>query len=176
MGGLKVKKILIGMMVVGLLAGCGSQSTQTTKNEKNAKNEVKTTETTQKTDETSPKSKYPFPNAAPVGDGKLTVSTPAGSSDGGNVPVLFIKPDELVQIGAMMENFQGDKQTFVYVDKIFNSTEQAGQMHQTSINPGKNDLKIGVHTVTAVQFDNDDPAIGKVINFVEAKYEVKAAK
>lgn len=171
-----MKKFVIGMMVVGLLAGCGTQSSTNQKSEKTAKKDVKTTETAKKTDEIQQKSKYPFPNAAPVGDGKLTVSTPAGSSDGGNVPVLFIKPDELVQIGAMMENFQGDKQTFVYVDKIFNSTEQAGQMHQTSFNLQGNDLKVGVHTVIAVQFDNDDPTTGKVNNFVEAKYEVKAAK
>jgi uncharacterized lipoprotein len=171
-----MKKLLIGMLAIGLLAGCGSQSTTNEKSEKTAKNEVKTTETAKKTEETQQKSKYPFPNSAPVGTAKLTVSTLSGNSDGGNIPVLFVQPNQLIQIDAMMENFQGDKQTFIYVDKIYNSTEQAGQMHQTSVNLQGNDLKVGVHTVTSAQFDNDDPTTGKVVNYVEAKYETKASK
>lgn len=172
-----MKKLLLSVLAIGLLTGCGSQSTTDQKSEKSTKSEAKTTETAKKTADTTPKSKYPFPNSAPIGSGKLSISTPSGNSDNGNVPVLFLKQDEMmVQITADLQDFQGDKQTFIYIDKFFNETEQVGEHTETSLNLQENTLKPGVHTVTAVQFENDDPASGKVINFVEAKYEVKAAK
>jgi PBP1b-binding outer membrane lipoprotein LpoB len=171
-----LKKIFIFVLAIGLLAGCSAQSESSKNVEKTSKSEPKTTETAAKTENTKPESKYPFPSSAPTGNAKLTVSTPAGNSSSGTTPVLFVKPDDaIIQIGADFENFQGDKQTFIYVDKIFNSTEQAGQMTQTSVDIQGDSLKPGVHTVTAVQFENNDPA-GKVINFVEAKYEVKESK
>ncbi|MBO1626096.1 hypothetical protein J4P90_12770 [Bacillus sp. SY8(2021)] len=33
-------------------------------------------------------------------------------------------------------------------------------------------LKTGIHTVTAVQFEGGEPT-GKVLNFTEAKFEIK---
>ena len=81
----------------------------------------------------------------------------------------------MLHLGIDYSNFQGDKQTFVYVDKIFKETLQVAELTQTSIILSEDTLKPGLHTVTAVQFKNDDPK-GKVLNFIEAKYEVKEKK
>jgi len=175
-----MKKLLIGLLAVGLLVGCSSKSDNNQNKESKVVKEEKKDVTKQETDQTDvnqEESKYPFPsNATPIGEAKLTLSTPAGDSSDGNTPVLFVQPDDsLIQIGADYENFQGDKQTFIYVDKTFDTAEQIGEMTQSSVNLSENRLKPGVHTVTAVQFENDDPA-GNVINFVEAKYEVKEGK
>ncbi len=165
-----MKKLIIAGLSIGLLAGCGSTDT---------KSEAKDQTTQSEKSETSNKktSKYPFPkDATPVGDGKIAVSTPAGNSENGNVPVLFLGKDTIMtQIGIDYATFQGDKQTFVYVDKIFKETTQVGELTQSTFPLEEDSLKPGVHTVTAVQFENDDPK-GKVLNFVEAKYEVKEKK
>ncbi|OXB98948.1 MULTISPECIES: hypothetical protein [Bacillus] len=165
-----MKKLIIAGLSIGLLAGCGSTD---------SKSEVKEQTTQSEKPETSTKktSKHPFPkDAKPVGEGKITVDTPAGNSENGNVPVLFSDKNTIMdQIGLDYANFQGDKQTFVYVDKIFDRTTQVGELTQSTFTLAEDTLKPGVHTVTAVQFENDDPK-GKVLNFVEAKYEVKEKK
>ncbi|WP_342715436.1 hypothetical protein AAG068_18785 [Bacillus paramycoides] len=165
-----MKKLIIAGLSIGLLAGCGSTD---------SKSEAKDNTTQSSTSETSNKktSKYPFPkDATSVGEGKIKVSTPAGNSENGNAPVLFANNNDLMlHLGIDYANFQGDKQTFVYVDKIFKETLQVAELTQTSIILSEDTLKPGVHTVTAVQFENDDPK-GKVLNFIEAKYEVKEKK
>jgi hypothetical protein len=169
MGGIKMKKVLVGLLVIGLLAGCSAKNSE-------GKSKDKVTDTTTQSQEKKEESKYPFPESSAIGEATIILSTPAGDSSNGNIPVLFVQADDsLIQIGANYENFQGDKQTFIYVDKMFDSTEQIGERAQGSINLSEDRLKVGMHTVTAVQFENDDPA-STVINFVEAKYEIKAGK
>jgi len=165
-----MKKFIVAGLALGLLAGCGSTD---------SKSEAKDNTIQGTKSETSSKktSKHPFPkDATPVGEGKITVNTPAGNSENGNVPVLFADKNTIMdQIGLDYANFQGDKQTFVYVDEIFDRTTQVGELTQSTFTLAEDTLKPGVHTVTAVQFENDDPK-GKVLNFVEAKYEVKENK
>ncbi|MCZ6942811.1 hypothetical protein EJ131_20200 [Bacillus mycoides] len=165
-----MKKFIVAGLTLGLLAGCGSTD---------SKSEAKDNTAQSSTSEASNKktSKYPFPkDATPVGEGQLTVNTPAGNSENGNAPVLFADKNTIMdQIGLDYANFQGDKQTFVYIDKMFNMTTQVGELTQSTFSLEEDTLKPGVHTVTAVQFENDDPK-GKVLNFIEAKYEVKEKK
>ncbi|BCA33693.1 lipoprotein [Bacillus wiedmannii] len=122
-----MKKIIVTGLALGLLAGCGSTD---------SKSEAKDNTTQSSNSETSNKktSKYPFPkDATPVGEGKITVDTPAGNSKNGNVPVLFADKNTIMdQIGIDYANFQGDKQTFVYIDKIFIKTTQVGELTQST--------------------------------------------
>ncbi|WP_027725426.1 hypothetical protein [Tuberibacillus calidus] len=163
---------------IGLLAACGSSDSK--KDNSNNANKTTTTEKadkneSSKSDTSQAESKYPFPeNASPTGKGKIVISTPSGTSENGNVPVLIVEPDTaMTQIGIDLSNFDGSKQTYIYINKIFNTAEQVGEMTQTSLNLEGEFLKPGTYTVTAIQFDNDDPKSGKVINYTEAKYEVK---
>ncbi|WP_329764363.1 hypothetical protein [Bacillus nitratireducens] len=164
-----MKKFIVAGLALGLLAGCGSTD---------SKSEAKDNTAQSSTEASNKKtSKYPFPkDATPVGEGRITVNTPAGNSENGNAPVLFADKNTIMdQIGLDYANFQGDKQTFVYVDKMFNMTTQVGELTQSTFSLEEDTLKPGVHTVTAVQFENDDPK-GKVLNFIESKYEVKEKK
>ncbi|HGO9409109.1 TPA: hypothetical protein ACLBZV_003469 [Bacillus cereus] len=165
-----MKKFIVAGLALGLLAECGSTDSKSEAKD-NTTQSAKSETSSQKT------SKHPFPkDATPIGEGKIAVSTPAGNSENGNVPVLFSDKNTLMtQIGLDYANFQGDKQTFVYVDKIFKETTQVGELTQSTFPLEEDSLKPGVHTVTAVQFEDDDPK-GKVLNFVEAKYEVKEKK
>ncbi|MED2792125.1 hypothetical protein P4256_10275 [Bacillus wiedmannii] len=51
----------------------------------------------------------------------------------------------MVHLGIDYANFQGDKQTFVYVDKIFKETLQVAELTHTSIILSEDTLKAGVH-------------------------------
>lgn len=173
-----MKKWLMIFLAAATLVACNTEESTETKEDKSKTEttEEQTNNTTQG-NESEPVSEYPFPESTPVGESKILVSTPAGDSSEGNVPVLFASPEDiLVQIGLDLENFLGDKQTFIYIDKIFQNTEQVGELTQTSLDLQEYTLAVGEHTVTAVQFENDDPEAGAVINFVEAKYEVKESK
>lgn len=170
-----MKRLFVGLVAIGLLVGCNANNGDSKEGAKSVAKSNKTEDAT-KVEEKQEDSKYPFPTTAATGDAKITISTPAGDSSNGNVPVLFVTPDDvLIQIGADFENFQGDKQTFVYIDKIFEYADQYGELSQSSLDLSENRLDIGVHTVTAVQFEGDDPTAA-VINLVEAKYEVKEGK
>ncbi len=149
-----------------LLVGCGVTK------EKNVKKETQQEQTVNAQQE----SKYSFPEGVTsVGEGKVKVITPDGTSENGNVPVVFIKKDTIIQqVEIELANFQGDKQTFVYVDKRFEETHQANELTQTTIALKKETLQPGIHTVTVIQYENND-SNGKVINFAEAKFENKPA-
>lgn len=68
-----------------------------------------------------------------------------------------------------LENFQGDKETFVYVNKKFVQAEQVSELTQTSLDLEGELLKPGTYTVAVVQFENNDPNRA----YTEAQYEVK---
>ncbi|MFP9131282.1 hypothetical protein [Niallia sp. BSM11] len=165
-----MKKLLIMIFLATVLTACGNDSQD--KNNDNSSSENSTQNDNQKVDEEE--SKYPFPeDSEQVGNATVTITTASGSSEDGNVPVLIVQQDTLMeQIGMDLANFQGDKQTFVYADKRFVQAEQVGELTQTSLDVEGNLLDTGTHTVTAVQFEGDDPN-GKVINYTEAKFEVK---
>ncbi|SFX83705.1 hypothetical protein SAMN04487866_1383 [Thermoactinomyces sp. DSM 45891] len=122
-------------------------------------------------------SKYAFPNSTEKGKGKISVQTASGDSAKGQTPVLFSdKDDILIQVGYTLENFQGDKEVFLYVNKKFQETTQAGEMMQGSLPLEGELLKPNQYTVTAVQFADNDPKKGEVIEYHEAKFEVKASQ
>ncbi|HDX9580685.1 TPA: hypothetical protein ROX88_004351 [Bacillus pseudomycoides] len=162
-----MKKFIITGLSVMLLVGCGVTK------EKNVKKETQKEQTVYAQQE----NKYSFPEGVtPIGEGKMKVVTPDGTSENGNVPVVFIKKDTIIQqVEIELANFQADKEIFVYVDKQFEEKHQASELTQTTIALKKETLQPGVHTVTVIQFENNDPN-GKVINFAEAKFENKPAQ
>jgi len=122
--------------------------------------------------------KYAFPEgAAPTGSAKLIIVTKNGTSDHGAVPVINLEKNMTKEIiTSHFLNFNKDARIVVYIDKVFRSTRKGGEMVQSPITlRPENALKAGVHTITAVQFEKNDPK-GKIINYAEAKFEVKAVK
>ena len=156
-------------------AGCGNQNSD-------AKSSLDTKQvaTQEQTKETTPKSKYPFPSdVKATGKAAMVLSTDSGTSENGNVPVLFSSEDDiLIQIGLDATNFDGSKQSFVFVDKMYSDTQQFGEDTTTTVDldAEMGNLKPGVHTVSIIQFDNDDPKTGKVTTLTQAKYEIKEKK
>ena len=117
-----------------------------------------------------------FPEGAvPVGEGKVKVITPDGTSENGNIPTVFIKKDTLIQhVELELSNFQNDKETFVFVDQVYADKHQVTSTTQTTVQLKEKTLETGSHTITAVQYENNDPK-GKVISFNQATFETKPA-
>ncbi|WP_419958988.1 hypothetical protein [Psychrobacillus sp. BM2] len=167
-----MKKILIFSLIV-LLAACGNDESGTTEKEDV---EVVETEQAEDTETVAKESEHPFPtDTSPKGDATITINTPAGDSSEGNIPVLFVsKGDSVIQIGINYDNFDGSKETFVYINDMFDTTEQAGERYQSVLSLSEDNLTPGDYTVTAVQFTDNDPS-NEPINLTTAQFKIEEA-
>ncbi|WP_212936380.1 hypothetical protein [Bacillus hominis] len=161
-----MKKFIITGLSVLLLVGCGAP-TEKEDAQSNQKEQVVNA---------SDENMVVFPEGAvPIGEGKVKITTPDGTSENGNIPTVFIKKDTLIQqVELELSNFQNDKETFVFVDQIFADKHQVTSTTQTTVQLKEKMLETGSHTITAVQFENNDPK-GKVISFNQATFETKPA-
>lgn len=160
-----VKKLLL-VSLVALLAACGNDETTSTEKEEMEETEEKEVVATE--------SEHPFPSdVTPIGDATIMISTPAGTTEEGNIPVLYVSEDDiLTQIGIDYENFDGSVETFVYINKIFNTSEQVGELTQSSLDLYEDNLTPGDYTVTAVQFTGNDTS-NKPINLTQAQFKIE---
>jgi hypothetical protein len=127
------------------------------------------------TEEVQTQSKYPFPeNVQQMGAGKVSIQTSSGDSATGTTPVLFVEKDTAIaQIGYTLEGFDGSKEVFVFINKVFNQAAQAGEMFQSSLDLEGDFLQPGDYIVTAIQYEGNDPKSGKVTHYHETNYTVK---
>lgn len=159
----KMKKLLFLMLALVLafvFAACGDNG-----NTKESKSEETNSE--EKKVEKDFKGDY-----EDIGAGSIVISTPSGTSEDGNVPVLFYDDDMLLmQIELAANDFDGSKLSYVYVDGM---GKDKGQFFDTriTINLEKGDLKVGTHKVEVAQYDTDKPD-GNVVTYKVTQYEIK---
>ncbi|EEM83968.1 hypothetical protein bthur0011_19810 [Bacillus thuringiensis serovar huazhongensis BGSC 4BD1] len=153
-------------MSVLLLVGCGAPQEKEDAQSKQEEQVVNA----------SDENMVEFPEGAmSIGEGKVKVITPDGTSENGNIPTVFIKKDTLIQqVELELSNFQSDKETFVFVDQMYTDKHQVTSTTQTTVQLKEKTLETGSHTITAVQYENNDPK-GKVISFNQATFETKPA-
>ena len=160
---IKIKKILVLMLALVLVfvfAACGDNI-----NTNGSKS--KETKTGEKKVEKDFKGDY-----EDMGAGSIFICTPNGTSQHGNIPVLFYDDDMLLmQIELAANDFDGSKLSYVYVDGMEKDKFQFGGTRIT-INLEKGDLKVGTHKVEVVQYDTDKPD-GNVVTYKVAQYEIK---
>lgn len=107
-----------------------------------------------------------------MGEGTMYLSTAGGTSEDGNVPVLYVEADTMLQqIGLDSEGMDGSILSYIYVDGMEVAKEQLADT-QTVIDLGEAQLTEGVHTVEVVQYADDDTA-GEMVTYKSAQYEVK---
>ncbi|MFD2681203.1 hypothetical protein [Bacillus seohaeanensis] len=167
-----MKKLIgVGLLLLLLLVGCSSDTDETTDKESNISDEPAQEE---KDVAEKPKSEYPFPSdTTEIGEGKLSIQTPSGDSADGTVPVLFVSDDVIMDsVGYTIENFDGDKEVFLYVNEIFVDANQGGYMSQSSLELEDWLLDPGEYEVVAAQFEGNDPN-NKVVSLSKAKYKVE---
>ena len=109
---------------------------------------------------------------AELGEGTVYVSTPGGTSEDGNIPVIYVdKNTTEYPIGLNAWDFNGAALSFIYVDGMLLDKHQLADT-QTSIYLGNDYLTVGIHTVEVVQYENDDPA-SSMITYKSMQYEAK---
>lgn len=168
-----MKKILLMLSIV-LLAACGNEDV---KEEVTSEvvNEVEEKEVVE-VEEVTTESEYPYPtNDEAIGEAILTISTPSGTTEEGNIPVLFVSDaDSMIQIGADYDYFDGGVETFVYINEVFITIEQAGERYQSSLSLWEDNLKPGDYEVVAVQYTDNDPS-KEPFNVAKATFTIKKA-
>lgn len=161
--------ILCAVMVTSFV-GCSSPTTsENTAKPETTKSEATEPETTEQ--ETIEKD-LPDGDYSEIGSGTMYISTSGGTSENGNIPVIFADSDAaLIQIEVDTESFDGSKLSFVYIDGMLGSKEQLADSQQ-SLDLTGNALLTGVHKIEVVQYSTDDPS-GEMITYKTASYEIK---
>lgn len=165
---------LFALLIAFCFVGCSNENSQTKQsNEKTSTVQSTNDSTEEKNVEDKKETKKDFSDLSEKGKGTFYLSTSGGTSENGNIPVIYSKnSNSLIQIGCNTRGFDGTKISFIYVDGVLNSKDQLADT-QTSINISKSQLEIGTHKVDVVQYDNNDEA-GNVITYKTASYEVKS--
>lgn len=164
----KIVTLLLAASIVANVTACGSSS------DSNTEKESTTTEAqSSDTADEAPVKDLPDGDYQDTGAGTMYVSTEGGTSEDGNVPVIYAGSDDmLIQIGVCTEGFDGSKLSYIYVDGMLNSQEQLGD-GEASIDLTDDALSAGTHAVEVLQYNNDDTS-SDVITYKSASYEIKA--
>lgn len=111
---------------------------------------------------------------AELGEGTVYIATAGGTSENGNVPVIYAEKDLILkQIGLNAWDFNGGALSFIYVDGMLVDKAQLANTQMTLDLQGEQ-LSEGLHSVEVVQYENDDPA-SAMIAYKAMQYEIKAA-
>lgn len=109
-----------------------------------------------------------------LGDGTVYIATAGGTSENGNVPVIYAEKDLILkQIGLNAWDFNGGALSFIYVDGMLIDKAQLANTQMTLDLQGEQ-LSEGLHSVEVVQYENDDPA-SAMTAYKAMQYEIKAA-
>ena len=158
--------ITMATTIIFSLGGCGNSSKET----KPAESSVETraeSETIAVADKDFPEGDY-----EDTGDGILHLATAAGTSEDGNIPIIFAEKDALlIQIGLNTKDFDSSKLSFIYIDGMLVQKEQLANT-QTSIELKEDFLKAGLHLVQVVQYSDDEPG-SDIVTYKSASYEIK---
>lgn len=167
-----MKRKIVALMLVAMTAinvtACGNSS------DSSAEKESATTEAQgANAEKEAPAKDLPDGDYQDTGVGTMYLSTAGGTSEDGNIPVVYSGSDDvLIQIGVSTEGFDGSKLSYIYIDGLLNSKEQLSD-GQTSIDLTDDDLSVGTHKVEVLQYNNDD-ASSDIVTYKAASYEVKA--
>lgn len=159
--------LIVFIMVVSLVA-CGSKDEPVKESDHP---DVETSET--KNAPVAIERDLPEGDYAELGDGTVYVSTPGGTSENGNIPVIYVSDEIMVQIGLDAWDFNGGALSFIYIDGMLVTKEQLADS-QTTLTLEKDQLTEGIHTVEVVQYANDEPG-SELTTYKSMQYQVKTA-
>ena len=154
-----MKKLILlfgaAMLMCATLFGCGSSNADT-QNDASEENDAKNASAKD----------FDGSNCVDTGEGTMIISTPGGTSEGGNIPqVAGSKDIALTQFTVELEGMDNSICT-LYVDGMENDKFNACDTQRT-FTLYENDLTEGIHTVELVRMDGDTVEIYK-----SAQYEI----
>lgn len=160
-------------MIVASITACGGKTTETQAPATEAAQSVAVSEAQETEVATEAAAGVDFSgDYEDMGDGTMYIACASGTSEDGNVPVLFEAADTVLdQIGLDSMDMDGSHLSYIYIDGKETAKEQLAES-QISLDLQGDALKVGTHKVEVVQYDNDEPS-GTVITYKAASYEVK---
>lgn len=160
-------------MIVASITACGGKTTETQAPATEAAQTVAVSEAQETEAATEAAAGVDFSgDYEDMGDGTMYIACASGTSENGNVPVLFEAADTVLdQIGLDSMDMDGSHLSYIYIDGKETAKEQLAES-QISLDLQGDALKVGTHKVEVVQYDNDEPS-GTVITYKTASYEVK---
>lgn len=160
-------------MIVASITACGGKTTETQAPATEAAQSVAVSEAQETEAATEAAAGVDFSgDYEDMGDGTMYIACASGTSENGNVPVLFEAADTVLdQIGLDSMDMDGSHLSYIYIDGKETAKEQLAES-QISLDLQGDALKAGTHKVEVVQYDNDEPS-GTVITYKTASYEVK---
>lgn len=164
--------VTFAVIVAGITA-CGGKTTETQAPATEAAQSVAVSEAAETEAATEADAGVDFSgDYEDMGDGTMYIACASGTSEDGNVPVLFEAADTVLdQIGLDSMGMDGSHLSYIYIDGKETAKEQLAES-QISLDLQGDALKAGTHKVEVVQYDNDEPS-GTVITYKTASYEVK---
>lgn len=107
-----------------------------------------------------------------TGAGTFYITTPDGTSENGNIPVITLEKDAtLIQIGIETIDLNANNLSYVFIDGFFVKKEQFTNS-QSVIDLIDNSLTPGTHNVEIFQYENDNEN-ANVLTHKSASYEIK---
>ncbi|MDH6364036.1 hypothetical protein M2139_001021 [Enterococcus sp. PF1-24] len=170
----KLVKLSVLCTTAIMLAACGSKDKAST-----AATTSETTNSTVQTEEMSEASASEE-NAEAVtvedlGEGSFFVSTEAGTSENGEIPVFYATEGLTdAQIGYTAEGFDGALLVYIYLDGAIAEITQITELTAATfdLNEGNGGINVGMHTVQFMQFTDNAPTTEPVA-VKTAHYEVQ---
>lgn len=173
-----MRKKLVVLMLVGTMAfsmaACGSTEKAEPEVQNGSQEEIdsSTKESQTQSDPAEDVEKdLPDGDYEDMGNGTIYISTVGGTSENGNVPIIYISDEILLQIGLNASGFDGSKLSFIYIDGMLSSKDQLADS-QISLDLQDGFLSVGTHKIEVVQYDNNEPT-GNMITYKSASYEIK---
>lgn len=157
--------------------GCGTSESSSSKAE--TINEVSESaksvaDSTEDTDSTADAETIPDGDFAVSGDGTIYISTPGGTSEDGNTPVIYVSGDtSMEQIGLNSREYDGSMLCYIYIDGTLVDKHQMADT-QASITLQGDCIDVGVHDVEVVQYTDDTPSADTVASYQKMAYEIKS--
>ncbi|HAJ9312471.1 TPA: superoxide dismutase [Listeria monocytogenes] len=96
-----------------------------------------------------------------------------GISSQGDLPCVYEEAESVEKLEVHMKELSTVSLTYVYIDGYIVQMEQGGGELSFQIQLSKAELKRGIHELTAVQYQENNPDINKVELLKRANYEVK---
>lgn len=161
---MKKNLLLIVCTICLLLTACGDKKAPDQDN----------TSTKTESNNSDPEVKRDFPEGDynDTGSGTFYVSTASGTSEGGNIPIVYIDPDTaLTEIGYDSSSFDGSHLCYFYINGMLHGKMQLGDT-QGTLTLESDLLSPGIYKVEVVQYENDDPS-GTIITYKTGSYEIK---
>ena len=111
-----------------------------------------------------------------VGNGTFYISNASGSTENGDEIIVYPDMDSIpfAYVDYELWDLDGSILTYIYLDGVEMDKHQVGAGFQSSISlEDKSQVTEGKHTVTAVQYEGNDPA-GEIVFFRSAEFTVKS--